>query len=257
MSMSVSRSMAWVLAVLLAAVAVPRPAGSAELKVDYGELAGIVRTLTQGAKVRIHNAPAEGLLFLVGGASSYVELASYQAPLDVPTEDGWAPIIGNYSYYVNNLDMTSLTVTEVPGAVRLSMAFDATGYKIVPSDDRLPSIAWDKPVVSLDLRPVKAGNSIALEAVRVDIKGTLKPQCTKKSVFCTYLALKQAKAKVKSMPAQISAQIKGAINSAAVRESFGKALESYLTLGNLGQVKIRAIRNGDKTATISFCLQGC
>lgn len=241
----------------MASMSALAPAMAAELKVEYAELAGVVRTLSQGAKVHIHNAPAQGLLFLVGGVQSHVELAGHQAPIDVPTEDGWAPVIGSYSYYVNNLDLTKLTVGEAPGAIRITMAFDGSGYKMVPSDDRLPSVAWSNPSISIDMRPIKAGGSIALEAVRVKVEGSLRAECTRKGVFCTYIALQEAKKKVKSLPGQISAQIKDVINSPGVRESFAKSLQSYLTLGSLGQVKINGIRSSDKSVTISFCLQGC
>ncbi len=242
---------------LFAGLGAAWPAAGAELKVQYGELAALVRTLVADAKVHIHNVPPQGLMLFMPMQQSHVALAGQQAPIEVPTEDGWAPLIGSYSYYVNNLDLTALTVADAPGAVRITMSFDGSGYKIVPSDDRLPSIAWSKPAVSFDLRPVKAGSSIALEATRVEVKGTLKPECTRQSIFCTYIALQEAKKKVKEMPARISAQIKDVINSPAVRDGLAKYLEGYLTLGSLGQVKVKSVTNADKSVTIGFCLQGC
>jgi hypothetical protein len=229
---------------------------AAELKVEYAELAGIVRVFTQDAKLHVHNAPAKGLIEVFSAQSSYFSLAGHQVSLDVPTVEGWAPLVGNYSYYVNDLNLSGLTVSAISGAVRIVMLFDSSGYRIVPSDERLPSIQWSGAAVVLDLRPVKAGNSISLEAVNVEVKGTLKPICLKPGFFCT-VALEQARPKVRKLPGQLSAQLKSVINGDKLRDGLAKSLESYLTLGSLGQVKIRSVKNAGSTATISFCLQGC
>ncbi len=244
----------------LAAVAIAAlsavPCAAAELKIEFAELARVVSTLTQGAKLHLHNAPATGLISVLTSQSSYFEFAGHQLPVDVPPVEGWAPLIGDYAFYVNDVNMTKLTVGATGGAVRVTMQFDESGYDIVPSDQRLPSVKWKGAAVVLDLKPVKAGNSLSLEAVNVEVKGTLNPVCTKPGLVCT-VVLEPARPKLRKMPAQLSAQLKALINSDKVRTSLAAALDGYLTLGTLGHVQIRSVKNSASATTISFCLQGC
>lgn len=250
----VSRVRVWIAAAVVALASAP--ASAAKLEIDFSELASVVATLTQGAKLHLHNAPATGLISALTAQPSYFEFAGHQTPVDVPSVDGWAPFFGSYSYYVNDVNMTKLTVSAVSGAVRIVMQFDETGYEITPSDERLPSVQWTGAAVVLDLRPIKVGNSMSLEAVSVQVKGNLNPVCTKPGFLCT-VVVEPARPKLRKMPAQLSAQLKSIINSDKIRNSLAKALDGYLTLGTLGHVQIKSVKSSTSSTTISFCLQGC
>jgi hypothetical protein len=233
------------------------PAAAAELKVNFAELAGLVRELTKDAKVHIHNVPASGLAVLTAPAQSYFEFVGHKVELTVPVQDGSAPLIGTYSYYVNDLNLKQLTVTGTGEAVRVAMAFEAPKYALVPSDDRLPSVRWERPMLTFDFVPVQVGNSVSLAAANIEVKGALKPECTTASILCNLIAINKARAEAKVIPTRVRDALKAEINGPAVRDNLAKTLAGYLTIGQVGQVKVKSVKATSGGVVVSFCLEGC
>ena len=81
------------------------PATAAELRIEFKELAAIAQQALGGATLRLHNAPASGLLDFSQG--SYVAIGSTQVPIAVPART--FPIAGGtYAYYVNDINSTAV-----------------------------------------------------------------------------------------------------------------------------------------------------
>lgn len=70
------------IAVAMIAWGAAGPVSAAELRIEFRELAAIAQQALGGATLRLHNAPASGLLDFSQG--SYVAIGSTQVPVDVP-----------------------------------------------------------------------------------------------------------------------------------------------------------------------------
>ena len=162
-------------------------ASAAELKVSFAELAAVVQAVIGDVKLHLHNAP--GGFFNVTPTSFYA-IAGKQTAIDLPVKS--FELVGStYGYYVNDLNATSVRVSAVPSAVRLTLTFESQGVDLVAGciagecllANALPTIGWSNGSISIDVVPVRSGTSLALQARSVTVGGTISASCSNVTGF--------------------------------------------------------------------------
>ena len=254
------------LAGVLAVSCPGQPAAAAELRIDFKELASLAGGLLSNAKIRLHNVPG-GMLDFSGGSS--VTIAGAERPIPVPVRSfdvGGTKL----AYMMNDINSTGIKVSAVTGAVRLSVTFEDEGPEFTghclasnlfcPPDTALPQIEWQDAAIAIDFQPVRAGNSLALKAVKAEIKGKFEPHCTTASAtfsgsICR-IALGQARAAISRFRKDLDTGLVAQINAGPVQEKIASSLKSYLVVGQAGEVHISkvAVDSEGRAVIVSFCL---
>lgn len=240
------------------------PAGAAELRVSFAELAGVVQAVLGDAKVHLHNKSG-GLLNLTSG--SYVQLAGQQ--IAVPLAPKSFEVLGStYAYYVDDVNTTSVKVSAVPSALRLTLTFESKGDELTAGciqggcslADALPVINWQNGSVSVDLVPVRYGASLALMAKSVTIGGDIKPSCASSGGFFSEgacdLALGWAERAIAKLRPDIVNTLKDKINDPQIQASIAENVKKHLTLGPAGAITITNVATDSKGVTITFVMAG-
>jgi hypothetical protein len=252
----------WLACALVALSGFVASVRAAELRITFEELTRLVQTIATDAKVYLNNAP--GGLFT---SESYIAITpgqQYQLPLPVTT----FRIAGSdstYAYHVNDMGSTSIRVSPVNGALRLTLAFEMEGPeavgRCVDGDcryvDVLPDIEWTRPLVNIDFIPVQFNGSVSLKVTTVTIGGIPRAVC-KTSVdllsrtACTTIGLPVANRKIAKLKADLPKILKDQINQATVQQQFADGLKKHLTVGQAGAVAINSISIAPKGMTVNF-----
>jgi hypothetical protein len=250
------------LALLASTGAAPR-VSAAELRVTLTELAGVVQTVMGDAKLHLDNAP--GGLFS-GSGGSYLAVAGKQTAFPLPSKS--FDVLGStYTYYVEDLNSQSIRVSATPTALRLLLTFDTKAAELTGgciSGDcglttALPKIAWKNGTVTIDVVPVRAGSSIALQAKSVTIGGVLTAQCASGGLFSSgtcKLALPWANRTIAKLKPDIAAKLKDKVNDPASQDAVAEGLKQYIAVGSAGKIAVTGITTDQKAVTISFHLAG-
>ena len=239
------------------------PAGAAELRVEFKELAAIAQQALGSATLRLHNSPASGLLDFSQG--SYVSIGSTQVPVSVPART--FPIAGGtYAYYMNDINSMGVVFEAVPVAVRLTLKFESDNPElfgrcrsgICAPVNALPRIEWTDASVAIDLAPKSVGDSLSLEAKAVKIGGTFSPSCSPSAALISGGICKSVLAKARQAIARLRGDLDGMlreqVNKPDIQEKIASELKQRLVLGPAGALKIRAVGVNDSAVTVSFCL---
>jgi hypothetical protein len=256
------RGLARIAAAMIAIVAAG-PAQAAELRIEFRELAAIAQQALGGASLRLHNAPASGVLDFSPG--SFVSIGSTQVPVSVPVRT--FPIAGGtYAYYVNDINSTGVSFEAVPGAVRLTLRFESEAPElfgrcrsgICAPMNALPRIEWSDASVSIDLAPVGLGDSLSLEAKAVKIGGTFAPSCSPSAALISggicKSVLSKARQAIAKLRGDLDGMLRGQMNKPEIQAKIAGELKKRLVLGPAGELKIRSVSMNDAAVTISFCL---
>lgn len=252
-----------VTAVLAIALADVLPARAADLRIEFKELAAIAQQALGGATLRLHNAPAAGLIDFSQG--SYVAIGSTQVPVSVPART--FPIAGgNYAYYLNDINSTGVTFDSVPGAVRLMLRFESDNPELIgrcrsgicAPVNALPRIEWSDASVAIDLAPVSVGDSISLEAKAVKIGGNFYPACSPSAALISGEICRAVLAKARQAIAKFRGDLDGMlreqVNKPEIQAKIAGELKKRLVLGPAGELRIRSVGVNESAVTISFCL---
>lgn len=247
-----------VLAALLLVGVPAQPSRAAELKVNYPELAALLRTALNAAEVYLHNKPNDGLLAFIGPKQSYIKVGATQHPITVPPH----PVLGT-QYYVNQIASTKITVAAVKGAVRVSVGFKSEGAAIVASSTAVPWVAWQNAAIDIDFKPIKVAKGLSFEVTRVAMQGPFDAFCPPNdgfaSVACDLLSLGATKQRMVRIRGQVEAALKQHLNSAELRDQFAETMGKYLSLAKTDEIEIR-IRDVKPVAdgvVVSFCISRC
>ncbi len=246
-------------------IALPRlPAHGAELRISFEELSQLVGRFADTVSLRLHNVPPGFFDFSSG---SELSVGGNSIPLSVPVRY-FDRAGGRYVYYLNDINSSSITIGAVSGAVRITLRFESDDVELIgrcvsgtcPSAGLIPDIQWQRPQVSLDLVPVRFGNSIALDVKRVAIGGRPTPTCKSGgglfvSGLCRAL-LPYARRIVGNMIGDLNRSLRAQANQDSVKEKLAEALKPYLVLGPVGEVRIRDVTTATSRASITFCI-GC
>ncbi len=248
------------LALLAPAFAV-EPAAAAELRVTYAELAGLVQKAIGDAKIHLHNKPVTITSLLT--TTSYVSIGGQQ--IAVPVAPKSFDVLGStYAYYVDDVNSSAIKVSPVAGALRLTLQFESKGAELSGGcvkggcglADALPVIDWNDGSVSIDLAPVKVGNSLALQAKSVSIGGTFRPTCTGAGGFFSDLscdaALPFANRAIAKLKPELSAMLKDKVNDPTLQATIAQELQKRLTIGGLGDIVITNVTSDGSGIAIAF-----
>lgn len=239
------------------------PAFAAELRIEYRELAAIAQQALGSAKLRLHNAPAGGLLDFSAGSS--VTIGTTEVPIPVPART-FAIAGGNYAYYLNDINSTAVTFESIPGAVRLTLLFESESPELIgrcrsgicAPINALPRIEWSNASVSIDLAPVGLGDSLSLEAKAVKIGGTFVPACAPSAALISGGICKSVLSKARQAIAKLRGDLDGLlrteVNKPDVQAKIAAELKKRLVLGPAGALIIRAVTTDESAVSISFCL---
>jgi hypothetical protein len=251
------------IALAILAVVMARPATAAELRIEFKELAAIAQQALGGATLRLHNAPATGLLDFSQG--SYVAIGSTQVPISVPART--FPIAGGtYAYYVNDINSTAVAFAAVPGALRLTLSFESENPELVgrcraglcAPVNALPRIEWSQASVAIDLVPAGVGDSLSLEAKAVKIGGTFTPSCSPTAALISGGICKSVLSKARLAVARLRGDLDGMLreqmNKPEIQARIAGALKQRLVLGPAGELKIRSVEVDSRAVTVTFCL---
>jgi hypothetical protein len=239
------------------------PANAADLRIEFKEMAAIAQQALGGATLRLHNAPATGLIDFSQG--SYVAIGSTQVPISIPART--FPIAGgNYAYYLNDINSTGVSFEPVAGAVRLTLRFESENPELVGRCrsgicaplNALPRIEWTDASVAIDLAPVGVGDSVSLEAKAVKVGGTFAPACSPSAALISGEICRAVLAKARQAIAKFRGDLDGMlreqVNKPEIQAKIAGELKKRLVLGPAGELRIRSVGVGDSSVTISFCL---
>jgi hypothetical protein len=260
------KALKFCLGIGLALSATIAPLRAAELRIDFRELATLTGGFLNTGQIRLHNAPG-GMLDFSSGSS--ITIAGTEKPIPVPVRSfdvGGTKL----AYMLNDINSTGIEVSAVPGAVRLSVTFEEEGPEFTghclsanlfcPTDAALPQIEWQGAALTLDFQPVRVGNSLALKAVKAEIKGKFEPHCVTSSAtfsgsICR-IALGQARAAIARFRKDLDAALVAKINESTVQEKIASFLKGHLVFGPGGDVNISKVTvdSEGRAVIVSFCL---
>ena len=239
---------------------------AAELRVSFVELAAVLNPILDETGLRLHNVPSEGIL---GGLfdptkTSYVKFGGTEVPLEFPVTKFPLTGIGNgqYAYYLNDINSSSIRVEPTAKALVLAIRFESNDAELVSScysgtcgfASVLPIVHWRRPQVRLHLTPSRFDTGITLTVSKIIVGGRFKTVCRASSLFCL---LGQSAAdnyinrlRKRYIPSQLLKQL----NAGAARETIAARLSPYLNLGGSGRVSIRKIAVANGSIRVRFKL---
>lgn len=250
----------------LATVLAVQRAAAAELRVELAELAQVVTRLLDGARLRLHNAPGDVPGVLSG---SSVTVAGDQIPVPVPVHT-FDTAGARYAFYLTDVSSRAIGVAAAAGALRFRLEFEDEDAELrgvclagaCPPAGSVPEIEWLRPAVTVDLAPVRLGEGLSLEAVRVGLEGELRPNCRAVGGFLSgaisaalcRLVLPQARQAVARLKAGLDEGLKQQLNAPAVQERLAAALQELLRAGGGGTLRVRSVGVDSGVLKVDFCL---
>jgi hypothetical protein len=245
----------WAFVFALSVLAPAQPLRAAELRITFDELTRLVQNIASETKIYLNSVP--GGLFTT---SSYVQIGSQSFAL--PTLDKKITKAGStYAYNVREMTSTSVRVTPVSRALRLTLNFKTDGAVAVascvagdcPLLNFMPDIYWAAPVVSIDLVPFRYNGSISMKVDKVTIGGAPRTACrTSAGIFSCNIGLALARQSIATLKADIPAALKMALNDAGIQQRLADGLKAYLTVGQSGAVAINEVSIAPNTMTVNF-----
>jgi hypothetical protein len=218
--------------------------------------------VVKDAKLRLHNRPSDFLEFAAGSSAT---LGDTTVAIPIP-EQSFSKLGGRYAYYLNDMNSTAISIAAVPGAVRVTLAFESDGPELVGRclagacipDQSLPHIEWLRPRASIDLVPVALGDSISLKIKKVELGGTPEASCRTSAGFiggvCQFIVT-TAKASMARTFAALGDSIRDKFNTSAFPQQVATGLKKHLVLGPAGEVRVRTVAVGTQSVVVSFCLR--
>jgi hypothetical protein len=239
-------------------VALPNGARAADLRVDFSELARLVQAIAGGAKIRLNNASAGGLMELFNpGSSVAIGNTSLAIPLEPSTFS--VPPFVTVTYYVKDINSTAVNVSARAGAVRISVLFESDGPELVGdcvsglcSDAIMPNVEWIAPALHVDLVPAAANGSIALAVKSVEIGGQLQAVCPPGSSTLCRATLNAANRAITRVRGELPAKLRDRMNAPELQQKLAQGLKPYLSLGPAGEVRISNVAVDAKGIVVSF-----
>jgi hypothetical protein len=252
-------SLSLVAALMMAATAVPSPA--AELRISLAELARILTTTLGDAKLRLHNVPGGALDFTPG---SSLTIGTTSVTLPIPGRS-FEVGVSSYAYYINELNSTKVTISAVPGALRIRIDFESDGPELVGrcvsglcvGSSGLPEIQWNTPSISVDVAPVSVAGILSLNAKRVEVGGTFAPDCKAATgLFSGSLCnavLPQARKATAKLKTDLNTTLMSQINGPEIQAKLTGAMRA-LKLGPAGEIRFSRVALEGDTLALTFCL---
>ncbi len=238
-----------------------REAQAADLKITFAELTRLLQSIASSTRIYLNNAP--GNLF---ANQSFLQVGStqqYPVPIPAKTFD----ILGSrYGYYISDVGSTSVRLTPINGALRVSVNFESDGPEAIAVcvqggcrlADILPDIQWDGVVANIDFVPVRLGGSVAFEVKAVTVSGNPRAVCKGTADFferqaCT-LGLPYANRTIAQLKNELPKLLREAANQPGVQQQLADGLKRFLTLGPAGEIAINNISIDPSSMTVSFRL---
>jgi hypothetical protein len=237
---------------------------AAELRITFDELTKLVQSIADTTKIHLNSVP--GGLFTSGGlfaSGSYIEIGSKR--YDLPKLEKQFDKAGSkYGYYVKDMSSTTVRVSAVEGALRLTAVMESDGPEAVPACvsgecpllNFLPDIEWTRPSVSLDFVPVQFNGSVSLKVKNVVIGGTPQPVCRPSPDFWARAACNIGRAfanqSISKLRTELPKTLKEAINQTDIQQKLSEGLKGYLVVGQAGAVAINAISIAPSRMIVNF-----
>jgi hypothetical protein len=173
-----------------------------------------------------------------GGVKYPFSLPEIQYDLDCGF---FCPDIGQARFYVDNLDMSSLTVGWASPALRATLAFESAGREVkgwytfdsdisdsldTTSDNLMPDVNIDNARLSVALTPVAEGGRLSYRVASVALAANIQATgaCDLGWDVCNFFG--DYKAKVKSA---IESRVRTKLSDSRVRAFAAAALDKYFT----------------------------
>lgn len=261
----VSRVSRWFVRALAAAMLVVAPVGqqahAADLKITFAELTRLLQSIAGSTRIYLNNVP--GNLF---ANQSFIQVGTGQTtPVDIPVKT--FDILGSrYGYFVSDVASTSVRLTPINGALRISVNFESAGPEAMAMclsggcglANVLPDIQWDGVVANIDFVPVRFNGSVSFEVKAVSVSGQPRAVCKSSASFgarqaCT-LGLPYANRTINQLKAELPKLLRDAANQRAIQQQLADGLKRYLTLGPAGEIAINNISIDPSSMTVSFRL---
>lgn len=237
---------------------------AAELRITFGELTKLVQSIADTTRIYLNSVPS-GLFTSVGlfAGGSYVEIGSQRYELP-KLEKQFDKAGSKYGYYVKDMSSTSVRVSAVDRALRLTVTMEADGPEAVPSCvsgecpllNFFPDIEWTRPSVSLDFVPVQFEGGISLRVTKVSIGGAPQPVCRPLSDFWARAACNIGRAfanqSISKLRTELPKTLREAINQPDIQQKLAEGLKGYLVVGPAGAVAINAISIAPTSMTVNF-----
>lgn len=231
---------------------------AAELRVNYPELAALLRAALSGTEIHLNNKPNTGLLALIGPKQSYVKIGATEIPIAVPPH-----VILGTNYYVHQIASTKIAVGAVKQAVRVSVSFKAEGPAIVASSTAVPWVQWRDAAIDIDFKPIKVARGLSFEVTRVAMHGPFLAFCPPNDGFasftCDLLTLGATKQQMAKVRVKVESALKEHLNSAELRDQFADTITKYLSFAKADEVdiQIRDVKPVADGVAVSFCIGRC
>jgi hypothetical protein len=227
-------------------------------------LTKLVQSIADTTKIYLNSVPS-GLFTNAGlfASGSYIEIGSQRYELP-KLEKQFDKAGSKYGYYVKDMNSTSVRVSAVDRALRLTVAFESDGPEAVPACitgecallNFLPDIEWTRPSVNLDFVPVQFNGSVSLKVTNVSIGGTPQPVCRPSSDFWARAACNIGRAfanqSISKLKSELPKTLKEAINQTDIQQRLSEGLKGYLVVGQAGAVAINAISIAPSSMTVIF-----
>lgn len=242
---------------------------AADLRVTFGELTEIIRTIAGGSKIYLNNVPPGPLALLTSSGSS-ITVGGFNQPLDQIPAKTFPILNSTYAYYINDIASKSLDIEPIKGGLRLKMMFEDDNPELVARcisgnctfADTLPDIEWPGAGAHIDLEPVQFNGSLAMQVKRVKLLGTPRAVCQSDASFfesgaCT-AGKPWANRTIAQLIPEIEKTIRDEINKPAIQQQFADGLKKYLSLGPAGVIAINnlSLDPGSMTVRFKFATSG-
>ncbi|MFM1816122.1 MAG: hypothetical protein RLZ98_2817 [Pseudomonadota bacterium] len=235
---------------------------AADLRITYGELTELVRTIAGDAKIYLNNVPPGPLMGLFStGSSVTVSGATYPIPIPVKT---FGIFNSTYAYYINDVTSTSLRIVPGNAGLQLIMEFEDQGAELVARcvtgacslSEALPNIEWPGAGARIDLEPIQFNGSVSLRIKRVRLMGSPRAVCQSEAGFISSSACSigrpWANRTIAQVRPEIERSIRDAVNQPELQQQLADGLKKFLTLGPAGVIKIDNLALDPKSMTVKF-----
>jgi hypothetical protein len=252
------KSLVRLLVATMIALAPMVSARAAELRIGFDELTRLVQSIADGTYIYLNSAP--GGLFT---SYSYIKIGMQK--FELPTLGKEFPKGGSiYAYHVNDMSSTSIRVSAINRALRLTVTMESDGPEAVPSCVSgdcpllafLPQIEWTRPTISIDFLPVHYKGSVSLQVKDVVIGGVPQPVCGQHADFWARTACNLGRAfanqSISKFKSELPKTIKQDVNQSDVQQRIAEGLKAYLTVGQAGAVAIERIAVAPHNVTVNF-----
>lgn len=247
-------------AVTVAGLSVGRDrAEAADLKISFAELTRLLQSIASSTRIYLNNTT--GSLF---ANQSFIQVGTTQQyPVPIPAKS--FDVLGSrYVYYVSDVSSTTVKLTPINGALRITVNFESDGPEATAMciaggcglANVLPDIQWDNAFANIDFVPIRLNGSISFEVKAVAVGGTPRAVCKASAEFLARQAcsvgLPFANRSINHLKTELPGQLRNAANQPGIQQQLADAFKRYLTLGPAGEVAINNIAIDPNTLTVSF-----